>query len=71
MKPISLNKWLATLLLPPEVASPRRLLVPFSGVGSEMIGAVLSGWDIIVGVEMDGKYCDIARTRLEHWEKEE
>ena len=37
-KPVDLNRWLASMLLPPASVQPRRLLVPFAGVGSEMIG---------------------------------
>lgn len=69
VKPISLNRWLASLLLPPEKYAPRRLLVPFAGVGSEMIGAVLAGWDEVVGIEMMPEYVKIGRARLEHWSK--
>ncbi len=72
LKPISLSKYLATLLLPPKQYSPRRLFVPFSGVASEMIGACLSGWEEVVGVEFDKEngYVDIANKRLEHWCKD-
>jgi len=69
VKPISLNRWLATILLPPTKYSPRRILVPFAGVGSEMIGAVLAGWDEVVGVEMMPEYAAIARARIAHWSK--
>ncbi|KKL83269.1 hypothetical protein LCGC14_1976460, partial [marine sediment metagenome] len=68
VKPITLIKWLATLLLPPDSVKPRRLLVPFAGVASEMIGAMQAGWDEVVGVEQDSGYSKIARCRLEHWE---
>lgn len=69
LKPISLSKYLATLLLPPKEYSPRRLFVPFSGVASEMIGGCLSGWEEVVGVEFDKEngYVNIAEKRLEHW----
>lgn len=67
VKPIDLNRWLAKLLLPPSRVNPRRILVPFAGVGSEMIGAVLAGWDAVVGVEMNADYCRIAEARLAHW----
>jgi len=69
VKPISLNRWLATLLLPPPKYAPRRLFVPFAGVGSEMIGAILAGWDEVIGVEMMPEYVKIGRARLEHWSK--
>lgn len=31
--------------------------------------AVKWAWEEIVGVEMEGKYCEIARVRAEYWEK--
>ena len=74
LKPISLTRWLATLLLPPAEYAPRRLFVPFAGAGSECIGAALAGWDEVVGVEMmndeEHPYVDIARARVAHWLKQ-
>lgn len=67
VKPIDLTRWLATLLLPPAEYAPRRILVPFSGSGSEMIGAHLAGWEEIVGIEMEQEYVEIAEARLKHW----
>lgn len=67
LKPIALAKYLATLLLPPEGYAPRRILVPFSGVGSEMIGCALAGWEHIVGIEFMEEYVDIAHKRIEYW----
>lgn len=64
MKPIRLTEYLATMLLPP---TPARLLVPFSGVGSEMIGAQLAGWDEIDGIEQDADYCVDAYNRIVWW----
>lgn len=71
LKPIDLSRYLATLLLPPEEYKPRRIVVPFSGAGSEMIGAGLAGWEQIVGIEFDKEngYVNIAEQRLEHWLK--
>jgi site-specific DNA-methyltransferase (adenine-specific) len=66
VKPIALTRHLATLLLPPE-GYDRRLLVPFSGVGSEMIGAMLAGWDYIQGIELVPLHAKIARVRLNYW----
>jgi|GEM_PF-1000911 len=67
IKPIDLTRWLATLLLPPAEYAPRRILVPFSGSGSEMIGAHLAGWEEIIGIEMEKEYVEIAGARLEYW----
>lgn len=68
LKPITLTKWLATLLLPPEEYAPRRLLVPFAGTGSEMIGALLAGWETIIGVELQEDSVTTARARITWWE---
>lgn len=70
VKPIALGKWLASLLLPPASVSPRRLLVPFAGSGSEIIGALQAGWDEVVGIEMTADYIPILQSRVEHWTKE-
>ena len=72
LKPIALARWLATLLLPPVLDRPRRILVPFSGSGSEMIGAIRAGWDEVVGIqrttsEDEAQYVNIARARIERW----
>lgn len=67
VKPIALARHLATLLLPPPEYAPRRLLVPFCGSGSEMIGAMLAGWEEVVGIEQDAEYCELARARIAHW----
>lgn len=65
VKPLALTEYLANLLLPPPRESgPRRILVPYAGSGSEMIGAVRAGWDDVVGVELDAHYVGIARSRL-------
>jgi len=69
LKPLSLTKYLATLILPPKLDKPRRLLVPFAGAGSEVIGALQAGWDEVVGVEQSKEYCDIAEARITHWTK--
>jgi hypothetical protein len=67
IKPIALSRYLATLLLPPAEYAPRRILVPFAGVASEMIGAMLAGWEVVTGIEQSAEYCDIGRARLAHW----
>ena len=66
VKPIDLCRWLATLLLPPESVKPRRLLVPFSGSGSEIIGALQAGWEEVVGIDQDAEYCKLVPARIEH-----
>lgn len=70
LKPISLTTYLAKLILPPKLDRPRRLLVPFAGSGSEVIGGYLAGWDEVVGVEREKEYCEIAEARVKHWNEE-
>lgn len=63
VKPLAITRRLASLLLPPACYGPRRILVPFAGVGSEVMGASLAGWEDVVGVELDSGYLDVARRR--------
>jgi site-specific DNA-methyltransferase (adenine-specific) len=70
LKPISLSKYLAGLLLPPARFSPRRLLVPFSGAGSEMIGGMLAGWDEVEGCELMSEYAAESLNRCAWWEQQ-
>lgn len=65
VKPLALNEYLARLLLPP--VDDARILVPFSGSGSEMIGALQAGWAEAVGIERESEYVEIADARIEHW----
>lgn len=67
VKPLSLTKYLATLIKPPTGG---RLLVPFSGSGSEMVGALQAGWGEVIGVELTEEYIPIAEARIKHWTKE-
>lgn len=67
VKPIALTQYLATLILPPSRVGQRKLLVPFCGSGSEMIGALNAGWDWVVGVELQKEYAETARQRLKYY----
>lgn len=62
VKPLSLTEYLAKLILP--VGSQRRLLVPFSGSGSEMIGGLKAGWDDVTGIELLPTFVTVAEARL-------
>ena len=75
VKPITLTRHLASLILPPtddngtksdhsDQRRKRRILVPFSGSGSEMIGAAQAGFDEVVGVEMEHEYNEVANLRI-------
>ena len=65
LKPLALTRWLASLIKPPT--GDATLLVPFSGAGSEMIGAMQAGWPSVVGIERDAEYVAIAEDRIAHW----
>lgn len=67
VKPLALAEYLAKLLLPPERDTRRRILVPFAGSGSEMIGALRAGWDEVVGIEREDEYVSIAKQRVAYW----
>lgn len=69
MKPLRLCQYLATLLLPPAGTTPRKLLLPYCGCGSEMIGALQAGWDHLMGIELDPKYVAQAKRRLSRFSK--
>lgn len=62
VKPIALTEYLAKLIRP--TSERPRMLVPFSGSGSEMIGAIRAGWETI-GIEQSEEYAAIARKRIE------
>lgn len=67
LKPITLTEYLARLILPPPLTEPRRLLIPFAGVASEMLGARLAGWDEITGIEQSAEYVAQGQARLAWW----
>ena len=70
LKPIALTEYLARLLLPPkQKGKTRRILVPFSGAGSEIIGCLKAGWDEVWGIELSDEYVDIAHARIAHHTK--
>ena len=64
VKPIDLARYLARLILPPVADS--RLLVPFCGSGSEMIGGLRAGWSHVEGIDSWDVAVRIARARLAH-----
>lgn len=67
MKPLALTRYLATLIKPP--VPDARLLVPFSGAGSEIIGALQAGWTDVTGIEREAEYIAIAEQRVAYWTK--
>ena len=67
IKPLDLCRYLARLILPPDQDDPRRLIVPYSGTGSEMIGAMLAGWDEVTGIEQHPGYISEAQGHIRYW----
>ena len=70
VKPLALCYYLGKLICPPpqyHATHNPRLFVPFSGTGSEVIGAALAGWQSIDAVEIDSSYVSIAKERLSFW----
>jgi site-specific DNA-methyltransferase (adenine-specific) len=64
MKPISLMAYLCRLVTPPNGV----VLDPFMGSGSTGCAAIKEGFRF-VGMEMDPDYFEIAKNRIEHYEK--
>jgi len=65
VKPLGVCRYLATLILPPKQEDrTRRILIPFSGSGSEIIAARQAGWDLVVGIEMKSLYNELSRARI-------
>lgn len=65
VKPLALCEYLARLIVPPaDYRDDARLLVPFAGSGSEMIGALRAGWRNVTGIEWEPEYVEIAKRRL-------
>jgi DNA modification methylase len=68
LKPLSLARWLARLIMPPTPDA--QLLIPYSGAGSEMIGALQAGWPVVFGIEGEADYVQIAEARIAAWGRE-
>ena len=67
LKPLELARYLATLIQPPYLDRPRRILIPFCGSGSEMIGALQAGWEDVVGIDKTEEYTLVAQERINYW----
>lgn len=66
-KPVCLCTYLARLIRTPGEG---RLLVPYSGSGSELIGGLRAGWHEVVGIEREERWLRVAERRLSE-EREE
>lgn len=72
VKPLSVCEYLARLIVPPQsYRDDAVLLVPYSGSGSEMIGAMQAGWLNIQGCELEAEYIEIAQKRITYWQGRE
>lgn len=66
VKPVALMRWLVRLVTPPSGV----VLDPFCGSGTTGVACIAEGFDFL-GIELEEKYVDIAKTRLTWSEKEE
>ena len=66
VKPLRLTEHLARLILPPP-GILRSILTPYCGSGSELVGALLAGWDAGIGIDSDPAWCEVARQRIAHY----
>jgi len=66
VKPIALCEKILKLFKAPH---PQKILIPFCGSGSEIIGAMKAGFEKIEGCEINPEYIEIARARIKYWKK--
>jgi DNA modification methylase len=66
VKPISLTLRIAQLFKLPEECN-QKIYIPFSGVGSEIIGVMKAGFKDIIACEGDPQWIPIAKARIEFW----
>lgn len=66
IKSLELTRYLARLLLQP--GPDAKILVPFSGSGSEAIGAMLAGWPHVTAIEQSPQWVEVNRRRAAFWQ---
>jgi DNA modification methylase len=64
LKPISLSYRILTLFKTPN---PQKIVYPFAGVQSEVIGGYKAGFTDFLGCELNAEYVEIGNARFEHW----
>ncbi len=64
LKPIKLNKNILALFKTPN---EQRIVYPFAGSGSEIIGGIKAGFDNWTACELNQDYIDIANARIKFW----
>lgn len=62
LKPVALMDYLIKLVTKPG----GKVLDPFNGSGSTGMAAVKAGYEY-VGIDLDPKYCEISRKRIDAW----
>lgn len=67
-KPLRLCGYLAGLIKPVGQRAQRRLLVPYCGSGSELLGGLVAGWESATGIEQDARWLAVARERLSRFQ---
>lgn len=71
VKPVALMEYLIKLVTPPSTPTlQRKVLDPFMGSGSTGMAATALGHHF-TGCEIDEKYVEIAKTRIEAWNKKD
>lgn len=64
LKPISLSYRILTLFKTPN---PQKIVYPFAGVQSEVIGGYKAGFTDFSGCELNAEFIEIGNVRFEHW----
>jgi DNA modification methylase len=64
LKPIKLNERILKLFKTPN---EQKIIYPFAGSGSEIIGGVKAGFTNWVGCEINPDYVEIAKARIDYW----
>ena len=64
LKPIALNEKILKLFKTPN---DDKIVYPFAGSGSEVIGGIKAGFNNWVGCEINPDYVDIAKARIDYW----
>lgn len=64
LKPIALNEKILKLFKTPN---EQKIIYPFAGSGSEIIGGIKAGFKNWCGCELSQEYVDIANARIKYW----
>jgi DNA modification methylase len=64
LKPISLSYRVLKLFKTPN---PQKIVYPFAGVQSEVIGGYKAGFTDFSGCELNAEFVDIGKVRFDHW----